>query len=712
MTVSHLRYEHKLLCLLYLITYAARVSVGCFGYDDFITNAGSELVGFYISIAAGLTLFIVFSLLFLFQRFSTEAVLSGLHLMLAFIIIGLFFVADRTVQAKGIFLGISSFGVLYQYGNSLLANRQLTAFENKRIFPVLTIFLQVGAILGTMLALSANFGLPNEVIVGFWLLCEIVTCLLIFRLPKREKEEVNPGTKRSFRQLCLEFRLGPQIFLWKVIWGMVTGAMIALTAPWFSQSPIDITALYGALSVVIAVASLLFTSLIYPFMVRHVFYGNHLIFGSIAVAFAFSGFFIAPGFASASVLFFFAFLIENITVILFVETSLRLYGDPDRDVFRLWIDIIAPIAGNALVFLIFLMPKGYLVVALAITLAALTVTSFAVHWAMIIDSQVSLDGDRRDRLTNALAIFNAIHIPRLYQRVVGLLSRSRDLEVQKNVLHAFSDLKSPKPLSEVILIMTTTADSSVLMAGMQYIDQLKEFELDPFDQFRLVEVLKEAGFARRNPAPTRALALKLLIRYWQLDQTLAMVKGVLASNQPRQIADTIEAMRHLEYPGVRHWLLPFLQHVDGRVRANTIMALTHLSAEFLWEAEVDAMLNSRDPNLIASGIFVIGELKLQDFADWVRTHVDSAVEKVRRNAHIALLKLGFEGHHDTVVDLILGDNEELAVNTCYLTLGLDLYIRNEVILPAILARQGAAAASDRFRRCGIPCADLLDLLVA
>ena len=79
---------------------------------------------------------------------------------------------------------------------------------------------------------------------------------------------------------------------------------------------------------------------------------------------------------------------------------------------------------------------------------------------------------------------------------------------------------------------------------------------------------------------------------------------------------------------------------------------------------------------------------------------------------MALLKLNCLDYIDPIVEIILGDDESQAINTCYLSLRIREDLLNEYIIAEIFKKGKACRelAFKRFSLCGGFCRDQLNLL--
>ena len=149
------------------------------------------------------------------------------------------------------------------------------------------------------------------------------------------------------------------------------------------------------------------------------------------------------------------------------------------------------------------------------------------------------------------------------------------------------------------------------MAMLKYLDQVNFQELDPFLNFKLTENLKEICSSRHSNI-LRSIAMRVLIQKSPARETVEFVISALTDKDERVVANAIDGLNYVNYPGVVDVLLPFLNHEVSRIKGDTIIALWKYKPFRLQVKKVlNQMLDGENENHLISGIFAVGEVK-----DW------------------------------------------------------------------------------------------------
>ena len=395
-----------------------------------------------------------------------------------------------------------------------------------------------------------------------------------------------------------------------------------------------------------------------------------------------------------------------------VNTEIGLYPERYRDQLRLFGEIFPQSLGAAVVGIVFLGPS--LVVVPAIVAAFGLLVFVAIQARETFNKEIInlLHSEDEEERRNATALYDRLEHQDEYENFLFELTESDDLATQINILKTFASLETAKPLPEILDLLTEDADASLRIAVLRYIDALDFKKLDPFLYHETIDVLKGiCSNSHSNVA--RAMAIKTFVQNAQPNESVAFVMKELASHDDRIIANAIDGLRHLNYPGVVNILEPYLKHDTARVRANTIVALwNYPKARFRLKAALTGMLYSQDMGQKISAIYAVGQIREGSFLTFLKDQADHENVNIRRISLISLLQLGVEEFIDPVVELILGENEGQAINTCYLTMSLDAHLLNEGIIAHIFYRGGDArrVAHARYSRCGAFCREQLDLL--
>ncbi|HEY9068908.1 MAG TPA: HEAT repeat domain-containing protein, partial [Candidatus Ozemobacteraceae bacterium] len=122
------------------------------------------------------------------------------------------------------------------------------------------------------------------------------------------------------------------------------------------------------------------------------------------------------------------------------------------------------------------------------------------------------------------------------------------------------------------------------------------------------------------------------------DAMLPLMAGLLKDADPRVRANVIEAIQALKNPSTIAILQPYLYDPHQRVRANAVKAIWAYG-DFEVSATLKEMLGATDKRQRISGIYAVGEIRLDAFERPLVAALRDEDADVRRNAVIALRKI-------------------------------------------------------------------------
>ncbi len=715
----------KLVFLIFAVSYLVRTAIACFAMDQFITIVGEDKLGMYFSFAAILTIIGVMGLTVVAKKASS--VIQFLLVHLAFVtaaILCTFFLHDR-LQAQILFLCMYGMGIFVYATDWSVAGIFITPFESARLFPVMSMAAQVGIFFGTGLAIASSYGLPKSYYMPIWLGIELlltglgISLYMIQRAKLRvkrsamftERPAVEPGL--SLLGIFKHYTMIPKIILWVFLWTFLYTAMLTLTGATFGHSGVNLTALYGIMGLSVAVLSAVVALCVYPLVIKWVRLGAVLLMTSVIV-FLVSGPYLALGLFTLAIFVNVIFeMCDGCFVALAVSTKFNLYPTAYRDRIRLLSDILAGSMGAVLVGPLFMLGHNHVIWILTGLFGVLIMLGTYARKSFNQEMFHSLVGNSFEEKQNAVAVFDDVSQGDTYQKMLNiLLNDSEDLQIRINVLDTFSSLKVVEPGPQILNLLQTTHNDSLSLAILKYFEMISAKDLDPFSQYKLLETLKTIVKSHASNV-LRSLSVKLFIQNGDPLVTVGFVMESLMDSDDRIVANAVEGLNAVCYPGIIQILTPFLNHPVARVQANAIIALwKYPEIRPQVKAALDGMIGSGDLNKVMSGIYAAGEVRDETQVAALVAKLSDTRKELARNVPITLLKLGQEQYSEKVVNLILGDDEKQAINACWLALHLEPRMLNEKIVAQIydLGEAQRALAIQRFSRCGGFCRTQLRLL--
>lgn len=715
----------RLVFIIFVVSYLVRTAIACFAMDQFLTIVGEDELGTYFSFAAILTILGVIGLTVVAKRASS--VIQFILVHLTFVVAALlctFFLHDR-LQAQVVFLCMYGLGLFVYATDWSIAGIFITPFESGRLFPVMSVAAQVGIFLGTGVAIASNYGLPKACYMPIWLGVELVLVGLgvvlygVQRTKLRTKRSAvfaeEPSTEPSLGLVGIfkHYTMIPKIILWVFLWTFLYTAMLTLTGATFGRSDVNLTALYGIMGLGVAVLSAIVALSVYPLVIKWIRLGAVLLMTSVIIFVVSGPYLILEVFALAIAVNVIFEVCDGCFVALAVSTKFNLYPTAYRDRIRLLSDILAGSLGAALVGPLFMLGHNHVVWILTGLFGVLILLGVFARKSFNQEMFHSLVGNSFEEKQNAVAVFDDVHQGETYQKMLDiLLNDSEDLQIRINVLDTFSSLKVLEPGPQLLNLLQTTHVDSLSLALLKYFEAIDVKELDPFSQYKLLETLKDIVKSHASNV-LRSLSVKLFIQNGDPLVTVGFVMESLKDSDDRVVANAVEGLNAVYYPGVIQILLPFLNHPVARVQANAVIALwKYPEIRSQVKAALDSMIGSDDLNKVMSGIYAVGEVKDVTQVGPLTAKLSDERKEIARNVPITLLKLGQEQYYENVVTIILGDDEKQAINVCWLALRLDPRILNEKIIASIydLGEDKRKLAIHRFSRCGGFCRAQLKLL--
>ena len=293
-----------------------------------------------------------------------------------------------------------------------------------------------------------------------------------------------------------------------------------------------------------------------------------------------------------------------------------------------------------------------------------------------------LVGHQPEEKNNAVALFDRVQNRSECKKIIYLLENTKDIPLKINILNTFSNLKTDTPAPVILDLMINEKNPTVQMAMLKYLDQVDFSKLDPFLNFKLTENLKFICSSMQSNV-LRSIAMRVLIQKSPATETVDFVVKALNDKDDRVIANAIDGLNYVDYPGVVDVLLPFLNHEVSRIKANTVVALWKYKRFRLQvKKTLNQMLDGQNNNHLISGIYAVGEVKDWSKIEFLKDQYENGDKELKR-ALVALLKLDCLDYVDKIVEIILSDDEGQAINTCYLSLRIREDILNEYIIAEI-----------------------------
>ncbi len=215
--------------------------------------------------------------------------------------------------------------------------------------------------------------------------------------------------------------------------------------------------------------------------------------------------------------------------------------------------------------------------------------------------------------------------PIVRMKILSALGKFHDYEALPQILESLSD---PDP--DVRL--------EAANALMNFHDIGEKFYTQAFSRFRMIETLKVV-FRTEKSASVRSAIIRLFSLLRQSD-IIAYLLDVLREQQADVQADCIYTLGLFKDPNAAYYILPYLDSLSPKVRANALVALWQFSRyRPLLEDHLNQLLKSSDPEMLKAGIFAIGEMDVSRKRALLEL-VASQNPEIQLEAAFALMKTG------------------------------------------------------------------------
>jgi len=710
----------KILCVNFILTNTIETAIACFALNLLIKTLGADQLGLYFSYSAMISTALIILSIYVSKKVSSIMRYLVTHIILVGMALVCIFTSSTALQAQLAFIAMMGFGWITYFSKWSVANVFVTPFESKRVFPLINGLAQLGVFLGSIYAMSSLIGDNKSHFFFSWLTVEVILVLFGFyflALSKNKKEK--PKVKKpeeqkspSLFQVIRQYKFIPSISVWSFLWTLLFTCITTLTGKNFDESGVDLTVLYGLLSLATGLLASIASSLLYPKMVKKTKLGSVLLLSSV-FAMMIGGLYLANNIFVVAILAYVTFkLIDGSFAVLAISTELGIYPSGERDRIRLFSEVLSSTVGTASVGLVFLLPETVVPVAVFVLLVLLTLYGFISKKDFNLELSKFLKGKDDEERENAIALFDNIKDQESYHTMLDFLENGSTSLTKVNVIDTFLSLGTLKPVAKLVGLLDKTNDEAVKIALLRYFNSVQLKQIDPFLRHDLYSKLKEISESNSSNV-LRSMAVKIWVQNAPEEQAVGFILDKLKNEDDRIVANAIEGLNNMTYPGVQVLLKPFLESEVPRVKANSIIVLWNCEeSKSLAQKKLAEMLSSSDVGEVSSGAWVCGEVKDSSQKQRLIELVDRPEKELQRNVPIALLKMGDETYYEKIIDLLIGEDERQAINVCYLSLRLDQRILNEKILQDIFDKKQDKVdlLIERYSKCGGNCKVQLELL--
>lgn len=254
-----------------------------------------------------------------------------------------------------------------------------------------------------------------------------------------------------------------------------------------------------------------------------------------------------------------------------------------------------------------------LILVIIASLSALFISSLQSKYTKQSEKNIEQGNSEHTRL-NAIEILGQKGHKTDYQQLIKIVQRKNENEeVKLKIIETLKELKDPETIPHLI----TCLESNNLETRLAIIEALGEFKdigkhffNSAFGQHRIQDTLKKL-FEEEEDEEIRSEIIKVLAKLNPKDIIPFLLKK-MKSKDEKIIADCIYICGLFHDPNSIHYLEPYLDHKNPKVRANSIIALWQFKKlHTKLNHYLDQLMESTKEENVLAGVYVIGELELK-----------------------------------------------------------------------------------------------------
>lgn len=239
-----------------------------------------------------------------------------------------------------------------------------------------------------------------------------------------------------------------------------------------------------------------------------------------------------------------------------------------------------------------------------------------------------------------------------------LQQENLDDEVKIKIIETLGRMKTREAILE-LLDCLYSENKKVRTAALKALDAFdltgKHKKSYPFSNYRANDTLKQL-FAHEEDNDIKALIIRILTKI-NKDEIVPFLLKLLRTEDNRMKADCIAVCGNFDDINLAHYVIPYLDSNDPRIRAYTIIALWKFKKYRVRLMEsLKSMLFSNDKKERIEGYYAVGEIKAIQEKNRLRESLKVQDEEERFVAALSLAKMGFNDGIHLIVDAIMDEH--------------------------------------------------------
>ncbi len=234
-------------------------------------------------------------------------------------------------------------------------------------------------------------------------------------------------------------------------------------------------------------------------------------------------------------------------------------------------------------------------------------------------------------------------------------------EVRIKIVETLGHMRAEEAILE-ILDCLYSKNQKIRTAALKALDS---FELSgkhkssyPFSNYRANDALKQL-FAHEEDNDIKALIIRILTKI-NKDEIVPFLLKLLQTEDDRMKADCIAVCGNFDDVNLAHYLFPYLESSNAKIRAYTIIALWKFKKYRvrLMEA-LKSMIFSNDKRERLEAYYAVGEIKAIQEKNRLKESLKVDDEEEKFVAALSLAKMGFNDGIQLIVDIIMDEYSPL-----------------------------------------------------
>jgi len=235
-----------------------------------------------------------------------------------------------------------------------------------------------------------------------------------------------------------------------------------------------------------------------------------------------------------------------------------------------------------------------------------------------------------------------------------------DDKVKIKIIETLASSKDTNALIEIIDCLQST-NTAVRIAALKAIQQFyKDKKIKGsllFSNYRINEILKEL-FSKEEDNLVKAHVISILAKLRKYE-TVPFILDILKTANNRLKADCILVCKNFDDINLAHYLMPYLEDNDPKIKANTIAALWQFKKYRMQLLKVlKELIGSKEKDKRLAGFWVVGDIKAVQEKNRLKQALNSNDQEERYVAAIALAKLGCKESLAYIVNALMSENEK------------------------------------------------------